>query len=123
MKPFIGKGNVVYYTSWVIAFCDIEILNYYKWWYLKRNGIKLQTPRNGAHISIVRGEEENIDKGWWERNLDSKEVISFNYGPDLKAGSGYVWLDIDSQDLEKIRTKLGLDPHPPFGYHLTIGRI
>ena len=67
------------------------------------------------------GLEEGIEKGWWKREMNGP-VITFQYGPELKEGFGYVWLDVKSEQLEQIRSDLGLDPHPRFGYHLTIGR-
>ena len=39
-------------------------------------------PRFGAHISVVRGEEENITQGTWERNLNGPE-ITFYYSNEI----------------------------------------
>ena len=121
MNKFESKTKIHYYTSWVIGSCDDELLEYYKWWWKRIKGITLMRPKHGAHISIVRGLEENIKNGWWEKNLDGP-IITFQYEPELKEGVGYVWLDVQSKQLEQIRVDLGLDPHPRFGFHFTIGK-
>lgn len=123
LKPFKGHAKISYYTSWVLGHCDGEIVEYYRWWYKRKKGIVLLRPKDGAHISIVRGKEENIENGWWEINIESGEVVPFWYSPELREDQGYVWIDVDSEELEKIRLKLGLVPCPPFGYHITIGRL
>ena len=38
---YMGKAIVTHYTSWVVAYCDEGILDYYRWWYKKKKGYKL----------------------------------------------------------------------------------
>ena len=116
-----AKGQVRYHTIWIIVECADGIVDYYHWWYLRQYHVKLMKPKHGAHISIVRGEEEGIKPGLWKRNLDGPQV-SFFYTPDMKWDDNYVWLDVWGSDLEKIRTAVGLSETPPFGFHLTVGR-
>ena len=119
-----AKAKVIYYTKWVIAQCDPSIVDYYVWWYLRKKHIKLMRSKHGSHISVVRGEEEGIEKGNWERDVETLPEITFYYShEDLVEGNNYVWLNVHGDDLVKIRTDLGLADTPPFGWHLTIGRM
>lgn len=122
-KYIEAKGRVLYYTKWVIVECDPSIVDYYLWWYWRKKHVKLMKSKHGAHISAVRGEEENIEKGHWERDIESRPEVTFFYShEDLIEGDNYVWLNVHGEDLVKIRTELGLSEQPPFGWHLTIGR-
>ena len=117
---FTGKAQVQYHTSWVIARCDDDIIEYYRWMYFKKKHIKLMRPKFGAHVSLVRGEEEGITKGTWEPNMSGEE-IEFSYDGDIIDVFNYVWMKVWGDDLIKIRNKVGLkDPIKPF--HMTIGR-
>ena len=119
-----SKAKVLYYTQWVIATCDRAIVDYYTWWYQRKTNIRLMSPKNGAHISIVRGEEERIWKGHWKRDLETRPEITFYYSHgDIHEGNSYVWLNVHGDDLIKVRTDLELSPNPLFGWHLTIGRM
>jgi len=124
-KQYIeSTGKVKYYTKWVLALCDPAIVDYYAWWCLRMKGIRLNKSKNGSHISIVRGEEDGILEGNWERDVTSLPEIKFYYSHgDLKQGLGYIWLDVHGSDLTKTRTDLGLSEKPHFGWHLTIGKI
>ena len=122
----ISQGKLLYYSKWIILDCDAGVVDFYRWLYTRRTGIKLHKSKHGAHISVVRGEEEGIEKGWWEYNLNGP-VAEFRYSSkirwnDPEGNAGYVWLDVQSEDLEMVRMGLGLEKHPMFGFHLTIGR-
>lgn len=117
---FEGKAKLQYHTSWVVAKCDDELVEYYRWWYYKMFYVKLMRPRMGAHISIVRGEEENITQGNWERNINGKE-IKFYYSNEIKDVYNYVWMPCWGNDLDEVRKELGLG-EPIKSYHMTIGR-
>lgn len=118
---FITSGYLKYYTKWILLDCDDEICNYYKWFYCRETGNKLMKPRNGAHISIVRGEEEGITGGLWERNLEGPKVF-FSVNKKLQENEEYVWLNVSSRYLSIVRLNLGLSMNPQFGFHLTIGK-
>jgi hypothetical protein len=121
----MGKAMVTYYTSWVVAYCDMGILDYYHWWYKKKKGVKLAKPKHGSHISIVRGLEDGIEKGWWYRNADdqdsTKQTIEFHYSNNIAENNTHVWLPIWGEQLVQVRKDLGLSERPRFDYHLTLG--
>ena len=119
---FTSKAQLFYYTKWIIADCDPGIMEYYSWLYWRRHGIKLLKPMHGSHISIVRGEEEGIDCGWWKSRMDGP-MVEFSYSIEMREQETYVWLDVFSSELEEVRTDLGLSNTPPtFNFHLTLGR-
>lgn len=119
-----SKAKVSYYTKWVIANADPNIVDYYIWWYQKHKHIKLMRSKHGSHISIVRGEEEGIESGNWDRDVETLPEIKFYYSHEgLEEGNGYVWMNVWGDDLMNIRKELGLSKTPPFGWHLTIGRL
>jgi hypothetical protein len=117
---FEGKAQVQYHTAWVIAKCDDGILEFYRWLYWKRYHIKLMRPMAGAHISLVRGEEEGIIKGNWERNLEG-QIITFKYAGEIVDVKNYVWMHVYGDDLYRIRRELGFSD-PIKSFHMTIGR-
>ena len=117
---FQGKAQIQYHTAWIIAKCDDALVEYYRWWYFRKKHIKLMRPKYGAHISIVRGEDEGITQGTWDRNMDGPE-ITFNYSNDLVDVYNYVWMPVWGDDLLRIRQEVGLgEPVKPF--HMTVGR-
>jgi len=123
-KYIEAKAKLIYYTKWIIAECDPGIVDYYLWWYKKHHHIKLMKSKHGSHVSIVRGEEEGIEKGNWDRDIESRPEITYYYSHgDLQEGRGYVWLKVHGDDFTKVRTGLGLSEVSHFGFHLTIGRI
>jgi hypothetical protein len=116
-----GKANVKFHTVWVIGECDKGIVDYYRWWFTKVTSMKIFGSKHGAHISVVRGEEENIEPGTWVRDL-SDRYVDFKYDQRIRCNKSYVWLNVESEEMEQIRMDVGLSPKPPFGLHLTIGR-
>lgn len=117
---FEAKAKLQYHTAWIIAKCDDGLVEYYRWWYWNKKHIKLMRPKFGAHISIVRGEEEGITNGTWERNMDGPE-ITFFYSNELVEVYNYVWMPVWGDDLLNARKNVGLsDPIKPF--HMTVGR-
>ena len=122
----ISQGRLEYHTRWVLLVCDEGVVDFYQWLYTKKTGVKIHKSKFGSHISVVRGHEEGIEEGWWERNENGPE-IQFSYSNEMRwsepiEGVSYVWLDVQSDGLEKVRTDLGLCAKPPFDFHLTVGR-
>lgn len=109
-------------THWVIADCDEEILNYYRWWVHKKTSVWVNKPKDGAHISIVRGD---IETGTWNRTPHGEwsETIEFQYKHDLELQYNYVWLRVYSERLHKIREEVGLSYQPKLPFHMTIGNV
>lgn len=105
---------------WLLLKCDPEIINLYCWFAI-RNGLEIvKGSRWGPHISIVTGERPK-DKILW-KTLPGKEY-RYRYSVNHRVQGPFVWLDVQSDDLEKVRINLGLKPKPHFNFHLTIGRL
>lgn len=124
-----GKGTKLYEPWWALVFTDQGIIDYYAW-FCKRNGLMMQKgSAYGAHISFIRGEEP-VDKEAWGCNAGE---IEFWYAHIVRCDNDrHAWVDVWSDELVEIRSKLGLPPKPhrllngewvPSGYHLTIGRL
>ena len=116
---FESRAKVEYHTEWVIAVCDAQLLDYYRWWVKLKTGVTLSKPKHGAHISIVRGDMET---GTWTRNMDG-ETITFYYKGDLECHANYIWLPVWGDDLGKIREKVGLAKEPGKPFHMTVGPV
>ena len=114
-----GKATVKYFNNWVIANCDEELLNYYRWWIHKKTSLWLSKPKSGAHISVVRGD---MEFGNWPKRMEG-ERIEFNYNHNLECHSNYIWLPVWGRDLEDIRFKLGFDRKPLKPFHMSVGNV
>tara|TARA_B100000609_G_scaffold199317_1_gene202040 strand:+ start:20082 stop:20495 length:414 start_codon:yes stop_codon:yes gene_type:complete len=112
-----GKGGNPW---WLILRCDDEVVRYYLWWIEKTEGIKLQRPLFGAHISVMRGEEAQQNATLWKEQQDT--TCDFRYSHIVETQDGFWWLPVESRMLREIRAFYGLSPLPDFGFHLTIGR-
>jgi len=119
---FRSLAKVNYHISWITAECDDGILDYYWWWYWKEKHVKLIKPMFGAHISVVRGKEEEIDQGWWERGFRGT-VVFFYYPERIFLYDTHVWLPVSGDGLYDIRESVGLSRNPVMPFHMTIGRI
>lgn len=129
--PHTSTGKVIYAPAvkevcdptWVILECDKELIEYYKW-FLTKKGVKMDALMWGSHISIIRGGTyDNIDKFHQKKwKFNNGEMIEFRYG-DLVTNGKHWWLEVASEQLENMRSILGLKPHPDFGFHVTIGKI
>jgi hypothetical protein len=125
--PHTSLGKVVYAPSakgvcdptWVILECDKAIVEYYTWFLLKR-GIRLEFPMWGSHLSVVRGElEEKTQNANW--GYRAGDLVTFTYG-DLVTNGKHWWLEVHSLELEELRSRLGITPHPWAGFHITLGK-
>jgi hypothetical protein len=119
MKICTSKAKVEYHTNWIIAKCDQDLLEYYRWHIFKKTGISLMKPMNGAHISIVRGD---IESATWVRNMDGEE-IEFQYDGSMECWTPYIWLKVWGDDLGKIREKVGLNKCPLKAFHMSVGSV
>jgi hypothetical protein len=84
-------------------------------------GFKLNKPKHGSHISIVRGEGEPANKKLWM--LHDGGQFHFEYCHEITFGPTHVWLQVRSEELTKLRIDLGLSESPQFGFHLTLGKL
>lgn len=125
--PFSGKATIHYDPRlgkkydpwWVIASCDNEIANYYRWHIERRFGITLLKPAFDAHVSIVIGEQPtNIELWGKHQNLE----IDFSYTNKIYTNGEFWWLNVQSPAMLELRDQLGL-PEKTHNLHLTIGRV
>jgi hypothetical protein len=124
-----GKGTKLYEPWWAMIFTDQGIVDYYAW-FCKKYGIQIQKgSAYGAHISFIRGEKPPNQEAWGQ----GAGEIEFWYAHTVRFDNDHhAWVDVWSDELVEIRSKLGLPPKPhrfyngewvPSGYHLTIGRL
>ncbi len=77
-----------------------------------------------AHITVVRGGKETINKPAAWGKYEGKE-IHFTYDNDIQSDATYFYLNAYSPELEKIREELGLTKiRPGFNsFHITIANV
>ena len=102
---------------------DDEICEYYRRLVNIRNpSLKLNPPRDGAHITVIAGKYERPDAshahlwGKFEGN-----IVEFSYHREILSDGRYFWLTVECPRIEEIRQELGLIPKIPIPWHLTIG--
>lgn len=114
---------------WCVAEVNGDIDAYYRWFVLKRYGLKLHKPAWGAHISIIRGEKPFQDKMDLWGKYEGLEV-QFEYSCNIRqSGDTTGWdrpdcfwfVDIKSDFLIDIRKEMNFPYN--YGLHLTIGRM
>ena len=121
---FQGYAQIKTHRNWWITadpFCDIGEYYRYVFNFQYRAYIKIQKPKWGYHISVLRKEEPKLNKDKWEEQ--NGLTISFQYEPVYRIGDNHVWLDIDSSDIYELRCFFGLYEEPEYSLHLTIGYI
>lgn len=124
-----GKGNIYFYPkkysnkAWAILNSEIGIIDYYAWWVEKIFGYKLQKPKHGTHITVIREEEinEHLYDSLWEKD-QNKEII-FEYSNKIETNGEHFWIPIKCDILLDIRENMGLCRKPIFSLHMTIGRL
>ena len=124
---FKAKGRINYdprtdaseFKSWW-AKVDVpaSVIRYYQYWVRRELGIKLNTPIWKAHITVLRGE---IPKKQWLWKKHEGKQIEFTYSPNLRMSETYVWIPVESPELEDIRMELGLRAQPRVPFHITVG--
>jgi hypothetical protein len=111
------KGNRKW---WLLLKCDPEIINFYHWLAIRNGWEIVKGSRWGPHISVVTGEKPKDMQLW--QTLPGK-LCNFKYSINHRIERQFIWIDVQSDDLEKVRMDLGLKPKPFFSFHLTIGRF
>ena len=104
---------------------DCDIWEYYSWFLKKRFNLYLNKPLRGTHLTIINDKfdpetEYLYDQG---RQLFHGKEIRIQYDPTLIRANdkGHWWINADSDDARNIRSVIGLDPNPYFGFHITVG--
>ena len=68
----IGYAKIVYYDNWWLTFAPIDdVGDYYRYMFnhANRARLKIQKPKWGSHISILRMEEPTQNKHLWNSFL------------------------------------------------------
>lgn len=110
-------------SSWkcvAIIKTDCDIDRYYAWFIKKRFNLELNQNLRRTHITFI---SDRMDKDIFYQGakvFNGKE-INFSYDISPRTNSKYWWLKINCEEAESIRQALGLQPHPYFGFHLTLG--
>ncbi len=113
--PLEGEAKNI---GWLILECDRDLSLYYCHFLQKRWGIRLQHPRLGSHITVVRGEVVRHLLRW---EAYPHQTIHFYYSNEIKTNGRYWWLNVYSPCLVSIRQELGLTVKPEYDLHVTIG--
>ncbi|GIP48772.1 MULTISPECIES: hypothetical protein [Paenibacillus] len=123
MTWFEATGTITYFETWAIAECPKDIMNYYGHWVYRTHHMKLNKPKFGSHISIIRGEDVDPERKirFWGKY--AHQPLTFAYSNEMGHNAEHYWLPVCSREMERLRTELGLPKDPPFGFHLTLGRI
>ncbi len=111
------KGNRKW---WLLLKCDPEIINFYSWLSVRNGWEIVKGSRWGPHISVVSGEKP---KNMWHWNRLPGKSCEFRYSIHQRHDDHFIWLDVQSDELERIRNNLGLPSKPYFSFHLTLGRF
>lgn len=127
MLSAIGKISVQPTKGRIVVDISRDFVNYYYWHICKRYWIRMGTPLHGAHITIFNSTHKEHSKMNWRKALeyDKKEVV-FDYDENIVEGGykkGFLmyYMKVRSQELDQIKTKLGIIDGPNFrGLHITL---
>lgn len=109
------KRTVVCTTS-----CDLHA--YYAWFLKSRFNLKLNPPIRGTHITIVN--DKIVDHKLYEecKKFFNGKEITFKYDPsEIRTNGEDWWIKVYSDDVENIRSCIGLPSKYFYNLHLTIG--
>jgi len=95
---------------------------YYSWFLKNRFGLVLNKPLRGTHFTIINDVVDEEIYAQARELFDGKE-ITIKYDPtNIRSNDkGHWWLKAYSDDAKNIRTAIGLDENPYFGFHITMG--
>lgn len=105
---------------WMLLSADPGIVDFYNWLCIRHGWEMLKGSRYGPHISVVSGEKPKYIEVW---NQLPNTYHNFEYSNEIRTDGDFVWVDVRSNELEQVRTELGLPARPYFSFHLTIGRL
>ena len=105
----------------MVEFKD-DTWSYYSWFLKNRFGLVLNKPLRGTHFTIINDVVDEEIYAQARELFDGKE-ITIQYDPTniRSIDKGHWWLKAYSDDAKNIRTAMGLDETPYFGFHITIG--
>ncbi len=100
--------------------CDIDL--YYAWFLKTRFNLVLNKPLRGAHITIVNDRVKDIELYNEAKKFLNGKELTFKYDPnEIRSNGEEWWIKIYSDDVENIRTSMGLPAKCFYNLHLTIG--
>ena len=119
---FTGVAKLEYHSSWLVANIEDDVLEYYRWWFYRRYLVKLAKPRWCAHISVIRGSEEEVPSLFLFENERKNKEVKFQYSNKLEQHpKGYVWMPCWGCQLEDVREECGFPRSPIMPFHMTVG--
>jgi hypothetical protein len=133
---FTIKGNIKFdpvnltkkhnnQSSWkktAIVNFSCDTADYYSWFLKKRFNLYLSKPIRSTHFTVINDKYDNSELWNQYVGLLQDKEIRINYYPELIRTNGkHWWIKADSDDARNIRSFIGLDPNPYFGFHITIG--
>jgi hypothetical protein len=113
----VRPGNLV------VADVDPSIAEYYRWWVMKRHGLKLQNTAFIPHVTIINGKTQNsglLKHDAWRKH--HKKIIELEYSCELEQHWKFWVLPARGEQLDVIRKELGL-PSLGHNFHITFGRM
>lgn len=123
------QGRMFYGNNWAFLQLEDDIIAYYQW-FLKRRyhgGLKLHQPKAGAHVTVVRGAEQDpVAPEYKELFWKKYDGMVFDFQIDTENigfNGEYFWFDCICPEMMPLRTELGLSSSPRYGFHLTIGKL
>ncbi len=114
IKQYDWKRTAIVHTE-----CDLYL--YYAWFIRKRFNLELIRPLRGTHMTFIN-EVVDYEKFEEAKKIFDNKPLKFYHGIEPRSNGDHWWLRAYSQEAEEIRTMLGLERHPFFTFHVTIGR-
>ena len=127
MILFRTKAQLIYHDTWLMAYADDEICDYYrKLAFMYSPTLRLNQPKHGAHITIISGRWETPPrKDMYWRKYD-KIWVEIEYSLEVQNNELYYWLPVYCKMFEEIRVELGLAANNGelvIPAHMTIGNL
>ena len=100
-----------------------DISFYYQWFLFKEQGIKLEPPPFGSHVTINNGKEFVDFKKHKDflKSLNNKVITLYIDPSKIYRRWEFYCIPVYSKELQRIRDKLNLSC--VFCFHITLGRI
>lgn len=100
-----------------------DFWRYYSWFIKKRYSLELLKPIRDTHLTIINDKIIDHDKFEYGKSIHNKSIVSFEYDINVRTDGTFWWLNVKSEDAEKIRIDCGLKPKPFYNFHITIGYV
>lgn len=126
----MNKNQINYKSSGIVKYCQNtrwvmldtceDLTKYYRHlYYLYRHKCEKIYPCVWpSHCTIINGKYDHVIENLWNKHLDRE--IEFTYNPHPIVGDEYIWLEIESLELEQIRLECGLTKFPLYKFHISV---